>query len=173
MRLRRMGNERNYLLRTVIPTSRDWPHEPARSLHFGRDDNCLYQSLGRDDSSLHRSQGILGFNEVLAVKVSRITIIFLSLLFAFAAAAQTPPPDASLTENPAYQKNCAKCHGKTAEGRHFGGPPLVAEAARGMSADDLRSIITNGKHRMPKYAGKLTPEEINTLVDQIRNPPKK
>jgi len=42
-----------------------------------------------------------------------------------------------------------------------------------MSADDLRSIITNGKHRMPKYAGKLTPEEINTLVDQIRNPPKK
>jgi len=129
MRLRRMGNERNYLLRTVIPTSRDWPHEPARSLHFGRDDNCLYQSLGRDDSSLHRSQGILGFNEVLAVKVSRITIIFLSLLFAFAAAAQTPPPDASLTENPAYQKNCAKCHGKTAEG------PLRWPAAGGRGSE--------------------------------------
>jgi mono/diheme cytochrome c family protein len=41
------------------------------------------------------------------------------------------------------------------------------------SADELRDIITNGKHHMPKYAGKLTPEEINALVDQIKSPPKK
>jgi mono/diheme cytochrome c family protein len=37
-----------------------------------------------------------------------------------------------------------------------------------MSADELRNIITNGKHRMPKYAGKLTPAEIDTLVTQIK-----
>jgi mono/diheme cytochrome c family protein len=74
----------------------------------------------------------------------------------------------SLTENPVYQKNCAKCHGKTAEGRHFAGPSLVSEKTTAASAADLRSIISNGKHHMPKYAGKLTPEEIDTLVQQIK-----
>ena len=38
-----------------------------------------------------------------------------------------------------------------------------------MSPDDLRNIITNGKHRMPKYAGKLTPEEIDALATQIKS----
>ena len=81
---------------------------------------------------------------------------------------QTPPSHTSLTENPVYQKNCAKCHGKTAEGRHFGGPSLVSEKTTSASADDLRTIISNGKHHMPKYAGKLTPEEIDTLVQEIK-----
>jgi mono/diheme cytochrome c family protein len=107
------------------------------------------------------------------VKTTRLTIVISLLLFAQTATAQNPPPDASLTNNPVYQKSCAKCHGKTAEGRHFGGPSLVSEAAIAMSADELRNIITNGKHHMPKYAGKLTPEEINILVDQIKTPPKK
>jgi mono/diheme cytochrome c family protein len=34
--------------------------------------------------------------------------------------------------------------------------------------EDLRKIITDGKGRMPKYAGKLAPEEIDNLVQQIR-----
>jgi mono/diheme cytochrome c family protein len=97
-----------------------------------------------------------------------------SLVFALIAAnAQTPPPDATLTENPIFQKNCAKCHGKTAEGRTFGGPSLVSDKTRAASADELRDIITNGKHHMPKYAGKLTPEEITTMVDQIKASTKK
>src|SRR5579872_6353689 len=75
----------------------------------------------------------------------------------------------NLTANPVFQKNCSKCHGKTAEGRHFGGPSLVSEDVRKSSAEDLRTIITNGKHRMPKYEGKLTPEEIDALVSQIKS----
>ena len=70
--------------------------------------------------------------------------------------------------NPVFQENCAKCHGKTAEGRHFGGPSLISEKNTASSADDLRSIITNGKGRMPKYSSKLTPEEIDTLIQQIK-----
>ncbi len=80
-------------------------------------------------------------------------------------AAQTAEP---LTSNPVFEKNCAKCHGKTAEGRHFGGPSMVYEDVRKTSAEELRNIIANGKHRMPKYSGKLTPEEIDTLVSQIK-----
>lgn len=90
---------------------------------------------------------------------------FFSLSAAFA---QTPPADASLTANPVYEKDCAKCHGKTAEGRHFGGPSLISEKTAATSADDLRNIITNGKGHMPKFTGKLTAQEIDTLVRQIQ-----
>jgi mono/diheme cytochrome c family protein len=102
------------------------------------------------------------------LKTFRFAIAVYSLFFAVIAVyAQTPPPDTGLTANPVFEKNCAKCHGKTGEGRHFGGPPLVSEKTAAASTDDLRNIITNGKGRMPKYASKLTSEEIDTLVQQI------
>ena len=92
-----------------------------------------------------------------------------SILFALGVAfAQTPPADTTLTANTVYEKNCAKCHGKTAEGRHFAGPSLISEKSASMSADDQRNIITNGKGHMPKFTGKLTPDEIDTLVKQIQ-----
>ena len=107
------------------------------------------------------------------VKTFQLTFVCV-LLFAFVAAfAQTSPSDAGLTENPVFQKDCAKCHGKTAEGRHLAGPSLVSEKTAASSTDELRDIITNGKHRMPKFAGKLTPEEIDALVQQIKAANKK
>lgn len=91
------------------------------------------------------------------------------VLFAPAGvSAQTPSSGTTLTANPVFQKNCAKCHGKTAEGRHFGGPSLTSEKSTAMTAADLRTILTDGKGRMPKYAGKLKSEEIDTLVEQIK-----
>jgi mono/diheme cytochrome c family protein len=107
------------------------------------------------------------------VKTFELMIVFV-LLFAFVAAfGQTPPSDAGLTKNPVFQKDCAKCHGKTAEGRRFAGPSLVSEKTTATSADELRDIITNGKHRMPKFTGKLTAEEIDALVQQIKAANKK
>jgi mono/diheme cytochrome c family protein len=85
--------------------------------------------------------------------------------------AQTPPSDKTLAANLIFQKNCAKCHGKSAEGRHFGGPSLIS--AKATSTDDLHNIITNGKGRMPKYIGKLTSDEIDTLVQEINKLNKK
>jgi len=105
------------------------------------------------------------------LKTSRLSIAVCSLTLSLALTAvpaQTPPSDATLTANPVFLKNCAKCHGKTAEGRHFGGPSLVSDKTVATSADDLRNIINNGKGRMPKYASKLTPEEVDTLVEQIK-----
>jgi len=107
------------------------------------------------------------------LKTFRLIIAACSLTCSFAltaVSAQTQPPDAgaTLTANPVFQKNCAKCHGKTAEGRHFAGPSLISEKISATSADDLSNIINNGKGRMPKYASKLTPEEIDTLVQQIQ-----
>ncbi len=93
------------------------------------------------------------------------------LFFSFAVFGQSAP--SSLTGNPVYKKDCAKCHGKTATGRHFRGPSLVSEKTAAMSADDLRNMISNGKGRMPKFTGKLTPEEIDTLVQEIQGMNKK
>src|SRR5579862_394391 len=107
------------------------------------------------------------------MKTFRLAIATCSLSVAFAAVvAENPPSGETLTANPVYQRNCAKCHGKTAEGRHFGGPSLVSSNVVAMSSDDLRSIITNGKGHMPKFAGKLTPEEIDQVVAQIKALPK-
>lgn len=102
------------------------------------------------------------------MRISRFAAVCFLFFALVGSYAQTPPSDLSLTQNPVYEKNCAKCHGKTAEGRHFGGPPLISEKTTATSADELRTIIANGKHHMPKYAGKLTPQEIDTLVEQIK-----
>jgi mono/diheme cytochrome c family protein len=90
------------------------------------------------------------------------------LLALRAAPAQAPASDSSLIANPVFTKNCAKCHGKAGEGHRFGGPSLISEKAASASADDLREIIANGKGHMPKFVGKLTSEEINTLVKQVQ-----
>ncbi len=102
---------------------------------------------------------------------------FTTALFLFfattAVLGQIPPSDASLTANPVYRKNCAKCHGKTAEGHRFAGPSLISPKIASISSEELRNAVTNGKghvpkFRMPEFSGKLTSEEINTLVEQIQ-----
>jgi mono/diheme cytochrome c family protein len=82
--------------------------------------------------------------------------------------AARPQGTSGLTEDAVYKAHCAKCHGKTAQGRHFGGPSLLSEKAAAMAEDELRAMIANGKGRMPKFAGKLRAEEIDRLVEEIR-----
>jgi mono/diheme cytochrome c family protein len=97
------------------------------------------------------------------------SIIAASLLFfAFSAAQAQSHASESLTTDPVFVKNCAKCHGTNAEGRHFRGPSLVSPKVAAASDDELRNIINNGKGHMPKFAGKLSSDEIETLVQQIK-----
>ena len=105
----------------------------------------------------------------LVLKIFLLTIATAFPLLALTTTfAQTPPTDAGLLANPIYAKSCAKCHGKTAEGRHFGGPSLISEKTAATSTEDMSNIIANGKGHMPKFAGKLTAEEIETLVRQTQ-----
>lgn len=94
--------------------------------------------------------------------------VYAICLLPITVSAQTQDSDASLIHNPVYGRNCAKCHGKTGTGRHFGGPSLASASVAATSSDDLRNIIVNGKGHMPKFAGKLKPEEIDQLVAQIK-----
>ena len=111
----------------------------------------------------------IDWNRRVELKMIRVTIaIYAICLLPIGVVAQTSDSAESLTSNPVYQRNCAKCHGKTAEGRHFGGPSLASSNAAAASSDDLRTIISNGKGHMPKFAGKLAPEEVDQLVAQIK-----
>jgi mono/diheme cytochrome c family protein len=108
------------------------------------------------------------------LKANQVSIAACSLLLLVTASlAQTPPTETTLTANPVYTKECAKCHGKTAEGRHFAGPSLMNEKTAATSSEDLRNIIANGKGHMPKFAAKLSPEDIDTLVKQVQSLNKK
>ena len=108
------------------------------------------------------------------MKPYQLTIAVCSVFLApVTVLAQTQPRATSLTANPVFQRNCAKCHGKTAEGHRLGGPSLVSPKTTGTPADKLRDIIANGKghvpkFRMPKFGDKLTSEEIDMLVRQIQ-----
>lgn len=101
------------------------------------------------------------------------TVQFLALLsilsIGFAAAKERPAKAIDLIDNPVYEKNCAKCHGKTAEGKHFGGgPSLLTDTVAAMSPDSIRHIISEGQKKMPKFGEKLAEDDINGLVDQIK-----
>jgi len=92
-------------------------------------------------------------------------IILSCLICAISVAEETAP---TLASNPVYEKRCAKCHGKSAKGRHMGGPALISGKVSDASVEDLRTIIINGKGRMPKFDGELTVAEIDQLIMQIK-----
>ncbi len=97
----------------------------------------------------------------------------LLLLLCLNTLAQQAPTDSSLRNDPVFHKNCAKCHGKDGEGRFMGGPSILTEEVKGMSSEDLRNLIINGKsvsgaRKMPGFAGMLTPEALDNLVAEIR-----
>ena len=102
------------------------------------------------------------------LKTVPIIILLFALLCAAVFSQDRAPKASSLTANPIYQQNCAKCHGDDAEGRHFRGPSLLSGKTAAASTDDLRAIITNGKHHMPKFGGKLAASDIDALVEQIK-----
>lgn len=102
------------------------------------------------------------------LKIFRFSFVVGVLLCGLPALLAQTAPDAGLLANPVFKKDCAKCHGKTAEGRHLGGPSLISAKVSAASNEDLIRIIGNGSGRMPKYAGKLMPEEIKTLVEEIK-----
>jgi len=94
--------------------------------------------------------------------------IGLSFVLLFAASASAQSPSTSLIDNPEYQDNCARCHGKKAEGHFMKGPSLTSGKAAAMSAEDLHKLIANGKGHMPKFGDKLSPEQIDTLAEQVK-----
>ena len=74
---------------------------------------------------------------------------------------------ADLASDPIYKSKCAGCHGPNGEGKPaLKTAPMKDYAAK--SDAELTESITKGKGKMPAYDGKLTPEQIKTLVAEIK-----
>ena len=72
-----------------------------------------------------------------------------------------------------YKNDCRKCHGKdgkgTKRGKKLGVPNFTDAEWQGYVTDEqLIESITNGKKKMPKQEGRLSPDEIKAMVKYIR-----
>ncbi len=72
-----------------------------------------------------------------------------------------------------YENECRKCHesdGKgTKRGNGLGVPDFTdAEWQSSVADEQLIKSITNGKKKMPKQEGRLSPEEIKAMAKYIR-----
>jgi len=89
------------------------------------------------------------------------------------SSAATPDEFASL--RPVFKENCSKCHGDTGEGgpvtvdgKKLRVPSFKSGHALKHTDEDFADQIMNGGEGMPKFKGKLTPEQVNQLVKFVR-----
>src|ERR1700683_4122327 len=87
-----------------------------------------------------------------------------TIAIAFAVVLSIPPSVGAQDTAALYKSKCAGCHGADGAGSAMGKKMGAHEFT---SDEDLTSVITNGRNKMPKY-GSLKPEEIKGLVAYIR-----
>lgn len=73
-----------------------------------------------------------------------------------------------------YKAKCAMCHGATGAGDTVMGKnmklrDLGSADVQKQTDDELTTIITKGKSKMPPYDGKLTKEQVGEVVKFIRS----
>jgi|SRR5580704_17602722 cytochrome c6 len=73
-----------------------------------------------------------------------------------------------------YKAKCASCHGADGKGKAaLKTQDFASAAVQNMSDDELTTITTNGKGKMPAYGKSLKPDQIKDLVAYVRSFAKK
>ena len=68
-----------------------------------------------------------------------------------------------------FKSKCAMCHGPDGKGKMAGTKDLGSAEVQKASDADLTATITKGKPpKMPAYEGKLTADQIKSLVAYVR-----
>ena len=71
-----------------------------------------------------------------------------------------------------YKAKCQMCHGAdgqpTAAGKSMKALPFNSPELKKASTASLIASVTNGKAKMPAYAGKLTDAQIKDVVEYVR-----
>ncbi len=73
-----------------------------------------------------------------------------------------------------YKTKCQICHGAdgkgdTPAGKKIGAKDLHSPEVAKLSDAQLFEIVKKGKEKMPSYDGKLTDDQIKTLVKYVRS----
>jgi cytochrome c6 len=109
----------------------------------------------------------------LSVRVVRLAILLLGILFLLVAPLRAQDPPAL------YKSKCAACHGPDGAGnipmgKTLGVTDLTSADVQKQTDAQLTDSIANGKgKKMPAYKGKLTDDQIKGLVGYIRSLAKK
>ena len=95
-------------------------------------------------------------------------VMALFLMFALAGIAAGPNPGKDL-----YTTKCVICHGtdgsgKTSIGKNLKIANFHSPDVKKQSDADLKTIITNGKNKMPSFKGKLTDAQIDQVIAYVR-----
>ena len=72
-----------------------------------------------------------------------------------------------------FQEQCVGCHGadgkaQTDMGKKVQAADLTSSAVQGQSDSKLENTIKSGKKKMPSFDGKLSDDEIGSVVAYIR-----
>lgn len=77
-----------------------------------------------------------------------------------------------------FESKCSQCHGKDAKGSAKmakvlkvdpAAVDLTGEAASKLKAEEMELTVTNGKKKMPKFKGKLTAEQIQSVIKFVKS----
>jgi len=73
-----------------------------------------------------------------------------------------------------YKEHCSACHGKAGKGDTIFGKnleirSLASDEVQGQSDNELASIISKGKNRMPPFERKLSKDEIREVLKYVRS----
>jgi cytochrome c6 len=72
-----------------------------------------------------------------------------------------------------FASKCALCHGPDGKGNTSIGKSLKiadlhSDVVQKMSDADLKTVVTNGKNKMPPFKGKLTDAQMDQVIGYIR-----
>ena len=107
------------------------------------------------------------------VRMLPLTLLGMALL-----AVCVGPSKAQSAAEPLYKAKCAMCHGPDGKGETPAGKSMKAVSFAApevvkMSDEEMETVITKGKNKMPAFEGKLKKEQIVELVAYIRELAKK
>lgn len=115
--------------------------------------------------------------KIIVSKLTGATLFFLvfALLFLLLNGC-APNPKSVLEEEKIkkgkeiYTQNCSSCHGESGLGKF--GPPLVSakiaeSIKKAEEGSEVEMIILKGKGKMPAFEGKITHQEVHSLLSYL------
>ncbi len=98
---------------------------------------------------------------------ARIATVLL-MIFTLAGIASAENPGKAI-----FTTKCALCHGpdgtgKTSIGKTLKIPDFHSPDIKKLADSDLKTVVTNGKNKMPSFKGKLTDAQIDQVISYVR-----
>ena len=96
-----------------------------------------------------------------------VVVVLAALVSMQLAAAQEAAGDGAKL----YSQKCAMCHGQDGVAKSMAkGSANLNDPAwqKATSVDDIVKVITAGKDKMPKFEGKMTPDDIKLVATYVK-----